>query len=506
MRESNQQDISSNRRGRRKPQLRLAVALPFVTGLLTFGVAVYAFQVGRSDATSVLSARDAARVWATAPGSWWWLAGLTAFGALIGLAIAVAFTRQLHTLARRTRFLAQRNFSFPVDLETDGEVAPLVQAINGLLQSVRDYARHSVADGAISFSRDGRILAINPRAAVALGVDAESVLGRHFGALVPDVPENREIVEALVRAFESSEPFDLTGLTWVNSRGQTLSVDLHGTVLAGEESIVSVLVVFDETPDLEGVQREVSRAHRLLIIGSFAAELAHEIRNPLSSVVGLVDLLRERIPDGDPGHRHLDVLNRAADRIEGLVGQLLDLVPTEMQDLERCDLAVLVEEAVELVRMGQAQRDDLVLEESYEEDVPELRVDPDRISRVVENLLRNAYAHTPEGGRIEVGVRGTEEAAEVEVRNSGSYIPPEEREQIFQPFVSGRSSGTGLGLAIARQIVYAHGGSLEVSSHEEEGTSFVVRLPLARKRAADPEPTGPAAVSGSEELLAEVAR
>ncbi|MFW6198607.1 MAG: two-component system sensor histidine kinase NtrB [Acidobacteriota bacterium] len=503
MSETNRDDVASGRRGRRKPQLRLAVALPFVTGLLTFGVAVYAFQAGRSDATSILSARDAARVWATSPHSWWWLVGLTAFGTLIGLAIAVAFTRQLHTLARRTRFLAQRNFSFPVDLETDGEVAPLVQAINGLLQSVRDYARHSVADGAISFSRDGRILAINPRAAVALGVDAESVLGRSFEALVPDVPENREIIDALVRAFDSSEPFDLTGLTWFNSRGQTLSVDLHGTVLAGEESIVSVLVVFDETPDLEGVQREVSRAHRLLIIGSFAAELAHEIRNPLSSVVGLVDLLRERIPEGDPGHRHLDVLSRAADRIEGLVGQLLDLVPTEMQDLERCDVNALVDEAVELVRMGQAGRSDVVLDETYAADAPELMVDPDRISRVVENLLRNAYAHTPDGGRIDVIVRGVEEAAEVEVHNSGSYIPPEEREQIFQPFVSGRTNGTGLGLAIARQIVYAHGGSLEVHSDEEEGTSFVVRLPVAPGQAEEPD-VGEASPT-TRELVAGVA-
>jgi len=462
----------------RKPQLRLAVALPFVTGLLTFGIGLYAFQAGRTDATSMLSAHDAARVWSTPPASWWWLVGMTGLGAGIGLAIAIAFTRQLHQLARRTEFLARRNFSFPVELETDGEVAPLVSAINELLESVRQYARHSVADGVVSFSREGRVLAINPRAAVALGVDAETVLGAGFRALIPDLAANDRLIGALERAFERSEPFDLQALTWVNPRGQRLRVDLHGTVLAGEESIISVLVVFDPAPDLERVQRQVSRAHRLAVIGSFAAELAHEVRNPLASVFGLVDLLHERLPEEDEGHRHLEVLARAAGRIERLVSQLLDLVPTEIHDLETADLTPVVRDAVSLVRVG-AGRGEVSVREQYEEPLPVCRFDPDRIGRAVENLLHNAFAHTPDGGRVEVRTRaGDADAIEIEVMNTGSYIPPEERERIFQPFVSARASGTGLGLAIAQQIVISHGGTLEVVSEPDRHTAFIIRLPV----------------------------
>lgn len=463
----------------RKPQLRLAVALPFVTGLLTFGIGLYAFQAGRTDATTLLPAREAARVWSTPAGSWWWLVGMTGLGAGIGLAIAFAFTHQLHQLARRTEFLARRNFSFPVELETDGEVAPLVSAINELLESVRHYARHSVADGLVSFARDGRVLAINPRAAVALGVDAESVLGQEFRALIPDLPGNARLIEALERAFARSEPFDLQALTWVNPRGQRLRVDLHGTVLAGEEPIISVLVVFDPAPDLERVQRQVSRAHRLAVIGSFAAELAHEVRNPLASVFGLVDLLHERLPADDEGHRHLEVLARAAGRIERLVSQLLDLVPTEIQDLEVGDVTHIVAEAVTLLRVG-ADRPGVSVRERYEEGLPAVRFDPDRIGRAVENLLHNAFAHTPDGGHIDIRTRATSDGAvEIEVLNTGSYIPPEDRERIFQPFVSARASGTGLGLAIAQQIVVSHGGVLEVLSEPDRHTAFVIRLPVS---------------------------
>ena len=202
------------------------------------------------------------------------------------------------------------------------------------------------------------------------------------------------------------------------------------------------------------------------------------MRNPLASVFGLVDLLHERLPEQDEGHRHLEVLARAAGRIERLVSQLLDLVPTEIHDLETADLTPVVREAVSLVRVG-AGRGQVSVREHYDEPLPACRFDPDRIGRAVENLLHNAFAHTPDAGRIDIRTRAVDEAAiEIEVMNTGSYIPPEERERIFQPFVSARASGTGLGLAIAQQIVVSHGGTLEVLSEPDRYTAFVIRLPI----------------------------
>lgn len=465
------------RRPARKPHLRLVVALPFVTGLLAFAVGVYAFQIGRYDATAQMSPQLAARVWATLPDSWFWVVAVAFFGAAIGLAIALAFTRQLHTLARRTEFLARRNYNYPVELEADGEVAPLVRAINELLESVRDYARHSVADGMISFGRDGRVLSINPRAAVAIGVDADGVIGQSFRRLIPDVPENYRLKSAFLQAFDQGEAFDMRDLRWVNTRGQHMQVDLQGTVLAGEEPIISVQVVFDRAPDLESVQRQVSRAHRLMVVGGFAAELAHEIRNPLSSVFGLVDLLHERLPQGDEGHAHLDVLARAAGRIEGLVSQLLDLVPTEIQDLEERDLNGLVHEAVDFALVAETPGR-VTVSQQYADGLAVCNVDPDRITRLFDNILRNALAHTPDGGEIEITTGQDDNTLFVGIHNTGSFVPLEDRERIFQPFVSGRGTGTGLGLAIAQQIAYAHGGTIEVESSRDAGTRFMVTLPV----------------------------
>jgi two-component system sensor histidine kinase AtoS len=174
----------------------------------------------------------------------------------------------------------------------------------------------TLVESLISFSRDGLVLSINPRAAVALGVDADLMIGCAFSELIPDVPDNAELRRALFGALEHGEAFDLRGLAWVNRRGQRLMVDLQGIVLTGEEPIVSVLVMSEDAADTEKVQRQVSRAHRLMVLGGFAAELAHEIRNPLSSILELVDVQHERLPAGDKRHRHLDVLSRAWQRIE----------------------------------------------------------------------------------------------------------------------------------------------------------------------------------------------
>ncbi len=101
--------------------------------------------------------------------------------------------------------------------------------------------------------------------------------------------------------------------------------------------------------------------------------------------------------------------------------------------------------------------------------------------------MRNAYAHTPAGGTISVRTHESRRGEiEIEIVNTGSYIPPERRERIFQPFVSGRANGTGLGLAIAKQIAHAHGGSLGVESSEAGVTGFVLRLPVAGEDAAIP--------------------
>ena len=176
--------------------------------------------------------------------------------------------------------------------------------------------------------------------------------------------------------------------------------------------------------------------------------------------------------------------------------QLLELVPTEIDDLARADANRLTREAVELVRSGDPHEASVEVRESYADDLPDVMVDPEKISRVVDNLVRNAFAHTPAGGTVEILTRTIDGDVEIEIANTGSYVAPEDRERIFQPFVSGRQEGTGLGLAIAQQIVYAHGGSLRVESDPDTGTSFTVRLPpLIEEDAPEAAPERPTAAT-----------
>ncbi len=168
------------------------------------------------------------------------------------------------------------------------------------------------------------------------------------------------------------------------------------------------------------------------------------------------------------------------------MSQLLDLVPTEIHDLEERDLNALVHEAVEFAELGAADAE-VSVSEVYSPASPLCTVDADRVTRLLDNLLRNAFAHTPRGGEITVTTAVIGESLSVAIHNTGSYVAPEDRERVFQPFVSGRGNGTGLGLAIAQQIAYAHGGSIDLTSDETQGTTFTVLLPSAESIAPRPD-------------------
>jgi len=151
------------------------------------------------------------------------------------------------------------------------------------------------------------------------------------------------------------------------------------------------------------------------------------------------------------------------------------------------DLGEVAEKAAKALSLN-AQTQGIELVVDVEEDLPPILGDEARLNQAVTNLILNAIEATPEGGRIEVRVqRAADEDIAVEevvltVWNSGSYIPPEEQERIFEPFYTNKSTGTGLGLAVCHTIVDEHGGRIAVHSSQDHGTAFVLRFPVVRRR------------------------
>jgi len=213
---------------------------------------------------------------------------------------------------------------------------------------------------------------------------------------------------------------------------------------------------------------------------SFLADVTHELRTPLSIIRGQAEAIADGVYPSDA--IHVAPILEATRTLERLVDDLRTLALSETGSLvlarEPVDLAVLVNGGLDAFAAS-AESAGITLTEHVAADLPPIQLDPSRISGVLRNLLMNAIRHTPAGGTVAVTATRQGDQVTVEVRDTGRGIPPDLLPRIFDRFVKGPgSTGSGLGLAIARDIVQAHGGTIEATSQEGVGTTIRFTLPL----------------------------
>jgi signal transduction histidine kinase len=214
---------------------------------------------------------------------------------------------------------------------------------------------------------------------------------------------------------------------------------------------------------------------------NFLMSVSHELRTPLTAIRGHADALTEGLVD-DPDARaaSLDVIRSESERLARLVGDLLDLAKLDAHRFalaeDEVELRRLLERAYQ-ARSEEARQRGIDYERDFAAD-PVVHTDGDRVLQIVTNLLDNAFAWTPDGGRIELGLAAADGTVSVSVVDTGPGVAEADRERIFRPFFSGDGSeGTGLGLAIARELAHALGGELALDSEPGKGSRFELRLP-----------------------------
>lgn len=225
-------------------------------------------------------------------------------------------------------------------------------------------------------------------------------------------------------------------------------------------------------------QRELLRAEQLSAVGKLAASVAHEIRNPLTSVKMLVGLALRKQKPKPLSEADLRVIHDEVGRVEHTVQHLLDFARLPVPKRSLVDLRTVVAQAAELVRSrAQQQRVEL---RTPKGDVPVFAdVDRDQVHSVLVNLLLNALDAMPSGGRLEIELWPTPDGSvQLRVTDTGPGIPREVLARLFEPFVSTKPTGTGLGLSISRRIIEEHDGSIRVQNRPEGGASFTIRLPV----------------------------
>jgi len=228
-------------------------------------------------------------------------------------------------------------------------------------------------------------------------------------------------------------------------------------------------------------QTQMSRAEHFATLGELATGLAHEIRNPLAGIAGVIEIVGRDLPPNSPARAVIKDAKEEALQINRILTELLDTARPKPPQFQVSDVCSTAEHAVMFARQ-QAITKRIMIELEITNTIPPVEHDPNQINQVLLNLLLNAIQSMDKPGMIRVSLEHEDDSVLITVADEGKGILPEHLPNIFRPFFTTKGHGTGLGLSLARRTVEAHGGSIDVASEVGKGTQFLVRLPIAREK------------------------
>lgn len=346
----------------------------------------------------------------------------------------------------------------------------------------------SVGDGVIVVGSNGHITLCNPAAEQIVGFSQRQAQGVEFEKLFA---HETTLIEMLTKTM-------LTGITIsdhenvvVRSTGRItpVAVTCYPLVEGSGENIGAILTLKDITYIRE-LEAAVRQADRLSTLGTLAAGLAHEVKNPLGGIKGAAQLLEREF---EPGSEMLDytaVMIRETERIDHIIRELLELASPRALKLAPVNLHMILGDILLLQKQAVSDRK-IAFIQHFDPSIPDIMADEEMLTRLFLNLIRNAIDAMGADGRLTISSRVLSDyrmtqnhrnsrMVAIEVADDGPGIPPEDLENIWTPFFSTKSGGTGLGLTICHKIVAEHRGMIKAESDSGHGTKFTVLLPLIR--------------------------
>jgi two-component system sensor histidine kinase PilS (NtrC family) len=371
------------------------------------------------------------------------------------------------------------------------------------LRSLHHAILDNMNSGLVTTDAANRVIYANPAAEAILGRPGEGMIGRHIGTFFATRSADGVVVPFNPRpariARGRREEAELIGLT---ESGQQIPIGYNLSVMPGDETArpgrngsgrtsappgeapawpgghSGKIMLFQNLTEVKQLEQRVRQTDRLRAVGEMAAGIAHEIRNPLASISGSIELLSDSAQLDETGQKLLRIITSESDRLNHIIEQFLAYAREREPEMAPHNIRAIVEEIVTLFS-NDARAAHVTRIELHASDEPLfVMADEEQLRQVVFNLLRNATEAMPQGGRIDITIE-IEDADElcVRVRDTGCGIPSEALEQIFEPFYSTKRRGTGIGLALAEKIVRAHRGTITVESEPGSGTEFTITLP-----------------------------
>jgi len=346
------------------------------------------------------------------------------------------------------------------------------------IKAFSDNVVENMPIGLLATDASGTVASLNFTGGVVLSLSQGDVAGRKAREILPP-----ELIPLILDP--RSEPLVEAEVECTLKNGERIPLEVIASVLTdGEGGFQGCLLLFKDLTEVRTLKKEVARSQRMAAVGRLAAGVAHEIRNPLSSIKGFATYFKERYRDKPEDQQISGIMIQEVDRLNKVVGQLLDFARPVTVHKKQLRLSPFIADTVKLVERQAVEKGIAIRIEIPAE--MEAHLDPDRISQVLLNLYLNALEAMEPGGSLCITIpdKAAANTVEIRIQDTGVGIPREDLGHIFDPYFTTKAAGTGLGLAIVYNILEAHGGEIRVESQPGKGTTATLALPVSGKENA----------------------
>ncbi len=329
--------------------------------------------------------------------------------------------------------------------------------------------------GVIGVDADGVIVTSNSAACKYLNFGSDRSL---VGGKLADLKSAAPIAEVMDEVLATGQPISRRVLQVEVENGEVREIGLSASPLGGSDSPSGVALLFTDMTERRELERIEKLNNQLITLGELTAGVVHELRNPVSVISGMAELLLRGMDENAHGYTAAKTILNEASQIEESIAQFLGLAKPFDMSPGKCSPDEAAQRALQLCQR-RAQEKEVDVSYTPQESLPVLYADAERISQALGNLITNAIEAVDRGGKVFLSVREDTQQIVYEVRDNGPGIILEPGEDIFKPFFTKKEAGTGLGLPIVRRIISAHGGAVTYENEKKGGAKFILRIPTS---------------------------
>ena len=344
------------------------------------------------------------------------------------------------------------------------------------IKAFSDNVVENMPIGLVALDPDKKIVSFNNAAELILNQNRSSAIGKHAGTVIP-----LKIIK-LLDEIDISRTNIEREISYHSTDGKKITLEISVSILEGDDgAFLGYIILFRDLTEIRSLRKEIERSRRLASIGGLAAGVAHEIRNPLSSIKGFATYFSERYHHVPEDRKTAEIMIQEVERLNRVIGQLLELAKPVNIEKRPISIRTLIQHSIKVIERDADKKNIRINITDIPNDLPRIELDSDRMNQVFLNLYLNAIDAMPEGGTLSIDAAPEHDSRmlRVTVTDTGRGIDQKDLAHVFDPYFTTKQSGTGLGLSIVHRTIESHNGEITIESELGQGTRVTILLPFA---------------------------